>query len=262
MCGIFGGIGRNVNPAIIRALAIANKARGKDSLGFFDSSGKCVKRAGDPIALLAEKEVREFIDRRKSWFIAGHTRAATCGDVIDDNAHPFRYGRYIGAHNGIVSAPKRFAVDSQYLIHRLKKCHGDYQSAFDPVDGWWGLSWYDGADFYLQGYGIGIALGRAKSGTWYYSSDETHLEAAVGALTELSILEWGDTVKFDCKSREPEFLTPFWPSQPFYGDSGALVELTADDTADVDRKWEEWGRDFRAADFCDSWEEYCRQYNC
>ena len=44
MCGIFGGIGRNVNPAIIRALAIANKARGKDSLGFFDSSGKCVKR--------------------------------------------------------------------------------------------------------------------------------------------------------------------------------------------------------------------------
>ena len=27
MCGIFGGIGRNVNPAIIRALAIANKAR-------------------------------------------------------------------------------------------------------------------------------------------------------------------------------------------------------------------------------------------
>ena len=46
MCGIFGGIGRNVNPAIIRALAIANKARGKDSLGFFDSSGKCVKAQG------------------------------------------------------------------------------------------------------------------------------------------------------------------------------------------------------------------------
>ena len=60
-----------------------------DSLGFFDSKGH-VKRAGDPLDLLAEPEFQEFIDRAcyKSWFIAGHTRAATHGAVTNCNAPP------------------------------------------------------------------------------------------------------------------------------------------------------------------------------
>jgi len=152
---------------------------------------------------------------------------------------PLPVRRYIGAHNGVVDAPARFAVDSQYLIYRLKRCNGDYQAAFDPVDGWWGLSWFDGADFYLQAYGVQVALGKDVGGAWYYSSDVAHLEAAVGALVDVFILDWGDTVRFDCKTRKPEFLTPISPTldYPFYADMGAnsgnrgkssaLVELTA-----------------------------------
>ena len=58
MCGIFGAIG-NANPGTIRALALINRERGMDSLGFFDSKGH-VKRAGDPLDLLAEPEFQEF----------------------------------------------------------------------------------------------------------------------------------------------------------------------------------------------------------
>ena len=71
-----------------------------------------------------------------------------------------------------------------------------------------------------------VALGKELGGAWYYSSDIAHLEAAVGALVDVSILDWGDTVKFDCKSRKPEFLTPFLPTlaaidYPLYADMGA-----------------------------------------
>ena len=42
MCGIFGAIGHNISAGTIRALALVNRERGTDSLGFFSSSGKFV----------------------------------------------------------------------------------------------------------------------------------------------------------------------------------------------------------------------------
>ena len=108
MCGIFGAIGNNINPGIIRALAIANRARGIHSLGFFNNTGLFVKRAGDPVDCLGLPKIDSFIESSacKGWFVAGHTRHATLGAVTTRNAHPFRYGRYIGCHNGIVDIPR------------------------------------------------------------------------------------------------------------------------------------------------------------
>ena len=45
------------------------------------------------------------------------------------------------------TAPKSYAVDSQYLFDRLNQCNGDYQEAFQGIDGWWGLSWFNGERF-------------------------------------------------------------------------------------------------------------------
>ena len=113
--------------------------------------------------MLAEPQFQEFIDRAccKLWFIAGHTCAATHGAITNRNAHPFRYGRYIGTHNGAVSTPKdsKYRVDSEYLIDQLNRHDGDYQTAFQNIAGWWGLAWFDGAEFYLQAHGNEIALG-------------------------------------------------------------------------------------------------------
>jgi hypothetical protein len=166
------------------------------------------KRAGDPLDVLPS--IHDYLDLacRKSWFVAGHTRAATRGKATDENAHPFRYGRIIGAHNGIVSAPKEYAVDSMFLFDRLNQCKGDYQSAFADVAGWWGLTWFDGERFYIQAFGAEIAIAR-KGRTWYYSSDWRHLDAVAKFDDCAAVLDFGDTIAFDCKGGDYETLAPF-----------------------------------------------------
>lgn len=210
MCGLFGAIGGRINPGIIRALAIANRERGSESLGFFNSTGKMCKQAGDPLDCLAENHFADFIDNsaKKCWFVVGHTRQSSRGKVSNKNAHPFRYGRIIGAHNGIVSAPKRYTVDSQYIFDRLNSCGGDYQAALGNLGGYWGLAWFDGRELFLQAHRNTIAMGRDRSGTMYFSSDINHLAACLRLERDENILGEGETVKFDCKSRKPIQLPP------------------------------------------------------
>jgi glutamine phosphoribosylpyrophosphate amidotransferase len=203
MCGIFGAIGHRINPGIIRALAIANRERGTDSLGFFSNTGKFVKRADDPLDCLGDKDIADFIDKScyKGWFLAGHTRNATYGNVTDENAHPFRYGRILASHNGIVRVPRKltYGVDSEYLVDSLNVANGDYQAAFANVDGYWGLTWFDGSDFYLQSHCNDIAIGRDKYGVWYYSSDYRHLDACARPTRNLRVISNGETIRFTCK---------------------------------------------------------------
>lgn len=210
MCGIFGAIGKSINPGIIRALAIVNRERGTDSLGFFGSNGAIVKRAGDPLVCLTDTEFAAFVDN-PGWFVAGHTRHATHGKVIDDNAHPFRFGSIIGAHNGMVDYPRgrKYRVDSEYLIDELDRHKGNYQTAFAGISGYWGLSWFDGRFFYLQAYRNEIAIGCDDRGTWYYSSDWMHLEACAHP-RRIRVLSKGDTLRFSAtcgKERLPRFVS-------------------------------------------------------
>ncbi len=213
MCGIFGSIGPNINSGIIRALAIANRERGIDSIGLFDNTGKYAKIAQDPLTALRDTVIDGFIERAscKGWFLAGHTRNATHGSVITANAHPFRYGSIIGAHNGIVIAPKnrQYPVDSQYLFDRLNQAQGDYQTAFADIDGYWGLQWFDGCNFYLQAHDNQIAIGRADDGNYYYSSDEWHLAACIGRKVKLQVIDKGATIRFSVNSGEYQVMPTF-----------------------------------------------------
>ena len=254
MCGLFGAIGQKSNPNVIRALAVANRDRGTDSLGFFTNTGKLIKRAGDPLDCLCDEDFGAFIDGacRKGWFIAGHTRQATQGSVCKRNAHPFRYGRIIGAHNGIVDAPLRYRVDSQYLFDRLNKFEGDYQSAFAPIRGYWALSWFDGASFYLQAYGNEIALGKSGD-VWYYSSDCRHLEACVRKLHDEELICAGATVRFDL-SGAMERVEAF--------DGRALSGLrvdTEEEKWEGLEDWQRWEREERDKWFS-TWDEYTRGF--
>lgn len=269
MCGIFFGVGPGINSTIIRALAIANRARGKESLGLFDSTGKKIKSASDPVDCLTRNNFSAFIERNH-WFIAGHTRKATRGAVNKGNAHPFRYGQYIGVHNGQVTAPESYAVDSQYLFDRLHQCKGNYSEAFKSIQGYWSLTWFDGSHFYVQAYDNKLTLAR-KGNTWYGSSDKDHLNAAIGKADEWLTLEDGATIRFHNDGRL-EKLEAFKSSAGrgyFYkaatsGYSKPSKPATAPGysvPALYRQQPSQWGRDFGGESIIDAWPNDSRAYD-
>jgi hypothetical protein len=57
-------------------------------------------------------------------FIMGHVRAATKGNINDENAHPFDTGRYISAHNGTLHDKKyqhETKTDSQVMFEDVER---------------------------------------------------------------------------------------------------------------------------------------------
>ena len=201
MCGIFGTVTQERNRpdmGILRSLALINRSRGKESLGFFDSTGSVFKKADDPEDVLGTEEATKWLDRsgRKAWAVCGHTRYSTQGTVCDENSHPFKYGSVIGAHNGIVSAPAEYTVDSEYLVDLIDKSNNNYQQAFADQWGYWTFCWLDTNtnEFYITMHDNSCGIVK-YNGAWYFSSDPAHLTMAVGA-RDMYILEEGNTVKF------------------------------------------------------------------
>lgn len=203
MCGLFGAIGFNWSEGVIRALAWANQERGTDSTGFFDSSGKMIKCAETASDALAKVNISTWLDASchgsikhdASWFIAGHTRLATRGKVNRQNSHPFRYGRIIGSHNGMIDAPKGYVVDSQHLFDSLHKANGDYNAAWVDITGYWAVTWFDDHAFYLQVHNGDLTLAQ-RDGVYYYSSAWSHLASCIGPVEESITLAEGQTLRF------------------------------------------------------------------
>jgi hypothetical protein len=287
LCGIFGAIGTNWNLGIIRALAICNEDRGNDSLGFFDSTGKMIKAAVAPTAGLRQQNICEWLEFSKgaTWFVAGHTRQATRGSVNRKNSHPFRYGRIIGAHNGMVDAPNSYTVDSQYLFDTLAKAKGNYNRAWADVVGYWGLSWFDGSDFYLQVHNGELHYGY-YDGCLYYSSSEKHLASCIGC-AEIKKLAEGETLKCS-EDGTVTFSEPFVSTAPeFWGkrygasnardltkwwhrnDNGASAGYTPTPAAQGAETWETGYQEDRAMaglpdyekEWSDAWAEYEHSYD-
>ena len=194
MCGIFGAVslGGKINMTAIKGLAWANRQRGTDSIGFFDSEGRVIRKACDPSAALADKGMQTWLNGFNGWAIGGHTRYATQGSVCKRNAHPFRYGNITGSHNGIVDAPRNYTVDSEYLFATIAS---KGYKALEDVDGYWGLSWFDAYDnsFWLTMHDGQLAF-TVCDDVVYYSSDSKHLASIVGG--DIFTFSEGQVVKF------------------------------------------------------------------
>jgi hypothetical protein len=104
MCGLFGWNYKSANDfpmekAVVSAVLIDNMtSRGKDSWGWHcPINGDQNKQVGSAREMLDATILASY------QVIIGHTRHATTGQVTKKNAHPFRFKKIVGAHNGIVS---------------------------------------------------------------------------------------------------------------------------------------------------------------
>ena len=94
----------------LKQMLVLNSIRGVHSTGIAGASlleddASIIKSIGSPYNLYTQKNTDEFFTRMVSKFttIIGHGRFATKGGIDAINAHPFKEGHIVLAHNGTIN---------------------------------------------------------------------------------------------------------------------------------------------------------------
>lgn len=157
MCGLVGMAGNIVDQdkKALMLLMRFDVSRGWDSTGLGVITEKegdihVHKQVGPPEYLFAINDnfnsVGIYTGPRGKVFI-GHNRAATKGEVSNENAHPFVHDGIVGAHNGTLTSVhtlergKEFDVDSEAIFWNLSQY--DAESVINSIYGAYALTWYD-----------------------------------------------------------------------------------------------------------------------
>lgn len=87
----------------------------------------------------------DFTRLAQSDLVFGHSRFATQGAINLANSHPFKIGRIVGAHNGVIFNASELdrkygkrAVDSEHIFARINKNKG-----LDDFEGYGIAIWHD-----------------------------------------------------------------------------------------------------------------------
>lgn len=134
-----------------------------DSIRGWESTGiACVHHKdmrGNPTVFKRALSGGDFVQQRRydklikdadeHAVIIGHNRAATRGDVNDDNAHPFQYGHITLVHNGHISnhwdlpnvREAGAEVDSAHVAYAMAK-NGEMET-LEAVDGGFTFVWWN-----------------------------------------------------------------------------------------------------------------------
>lgn len=198
MCGIFGFIGRPTKKttSVLYLLASLNEDRGKDSTGLAISNGEefsFYKNTGKATDFLKDPKTIQLLNTHKrSNFmnVIGHTRQATTGAVTKENAHPFRIGRFIIAHNGIISNfdelqekyKTNYLVDSQIIAYLLN-LHEPIEVFEKLIGGWFVVPYFElenQTELNIAKHNAPLALAVLPDGSgMYYSSLKADLKRAL-----------------------------------------------------------------------------------
>lgn len=196
MCGIFGWhLKGDVPPremtALAGALQGANDLRGGDSWGFLvPDKGFVTKGLGN-----ITRGVKSSTLAKHARLLA-HTRKKTTGDATVKNAHPFRAGHIVGAHNGIVynhwslrnrhDDRKDVEVDSQHIFLHL--AGGLPMSDVEAYGAVWWMDFGNTAEFMLCRFNGGdLCVGHVQEKNFcgiVFSSAEHHLRKS------LELVDW------------------------------------------------------------------------
>src|SRR3990167_9349382 len=182
MCGLAGYASEKYQPVLRDVgliLALYNENRGHDSWGMTD--GKEIVKDAGPISRALYKIP---FDRP---VVALHTRAKTHGTVNKENAHPFKFGKIIGMHNGIIhnhdqlntKFERKFEVDSMHIFANINEKKG-----FNSLRGYGAIVYFDHEGSLRLGKFNGGSLSIAEIKDFkaiIWSSQRDHLITALDA---------------------------------------------------------------------------------
>lgn len=159
MCGIVGIVSNCVNGftqkemGVFTDLLFLDTLRGFDSTGVFGVHGNSNlvmhKDALHGLDFVSTPEYRSFKAEMISTgkIMVGHNRAATRGNVVDKNAHPFvvddkivlvQNGTYKGSH----THHKDTEVDTEAVAHVIAE-HESVEEALQKINAAYALVWYN-----------------------------------------------------------------------------------------------------------------------
>ena len=138
MCGIYGFAGTPKDTKkvanLMKQLAIETEERGIHSTGYVAQNSKSFYFAKKAVRASTFVEMYAFekpIVEGRCHFFVGHNRWASCGEINDINAHPFRGSKYFLVHNGTCSGAPSMAktaglevkgtTDSEAVLHLIEK---------------------------------------------------------------------------------------------------------------------------------------------
>jgi len=192
MCGIVGflsGFSNGFAYSEAKAftdMLFVDTLRGFDSTGVFGVSNRgnvhALKEASNGASFIANKQYDEFISDavREGVFLVGHNRAATRGEVVDRNAHPFwiddniflvQNGTWKGSHKHV----KDTEVDTEALAHIIAESE-TIDAAVKKIDAAYALVWYNVKEKslnLLRNTERPLFISRTKNGGIMFASEPT-----------------------------------------------------------------------------------------